>query len=320
MEIFIACLLFVVGIVLIVKGGDFFVDAASWIAEISGIPKFIIGATIVSLATTLPELLVSVFAAIQGSTDMAVGNAVGSVTANVGLIMGISVVCIPAVMKRKKIGFKSIMMLASIVILYLFSLGGSFGMLPSLLMLVIFAVFIVENVITARKSMVEDSSQEETPKDKKTVLINVVKFVVGAAGIVLGAQLLVDNGKFLAASFGVPESIIGVTIIAIGTSLPELVTTITAIAKKQASLSIGNIIGANIIDLTLIMPLCAFISGGALPVSLQTITLDLPVCLIVIAIAVIPTLISQKFKRWQGIAMLITYVVYLILLCTMFLF
>jgi cation:H+ antiporter len=318
MEIFLACLLFAVGIVFIVKGGDFFVDAASWIAEVSGIPKFIIGATIVSLATTLPELLVSLFAAVQGSVDMAIGNAVGSVTANVGLIMGISVVCIPAAMKRKKIAFKSIMMVCSIALLWLFSIGGKLGLLPSILMLLIFVVFIIENVVSAKKSMVGDKEEKE-PQTKKVVVTNIGKFIIGAAGIVAGAQLLVNNGKILAKAIGIPEAIIGVTVIAIGTSLPELVTTITAIKKKQASLSIGNIIGANVIDLTLIMPLCALISGGGLPVSQQSIMLDLPACLFVILIAIVPTLISQKFRRWQGVAMLVTYVVYLVLLCVFFL-
>jgi cation:H+ antiporter len=136
---------------------------------------------------------------------------------------------------------------------------------------------------------------------------------------VLGAQLLVDNGSELARRLGIPEGIIGVTIIAVGTSLPELVTTLTAIAKKQSSLSIGNIIGANVIDLTLILPVSSVITQGSLPVAEQSIRLDFPVCILVCLIAVVPPLLTERFRRWQGVALLATYGVYLVVLCSTFL-
>ena len=307
-------LMFILGLVLIIKGGDFFVDAASWIAEVSGIPKFIIGATIVSLATTLPELLVSLMASASGSIGIAVGNAVGSVTANVGLIMGISVVCLASPIDRKAQSFKFIMMAAAIALLTAFSLGGSLSIPGSIVMLAMFLAYMVESVTGARKAMKADNGEEKPAADRRTVIVNLLKFVFGVAGIVIGARLMVDYGTELARLLGVPESIIGATLVAIGTSLPELVTTITALVKKQASLSIGNIVGANIIDLTLILPLCSVVSGKALPILRQNILLDMPFCLGLVLLAVIPPLVTKRFHKLQGAAMLVVYAVYVGLL------
>lgn len=321
MNTWIIVLLLIVGIALIIKGGDFFVDAAVWIAEISGVPSFIIGATIVSMATTLPELIVSMMAAGQGSVDMAVGNAIGSVTANVGLIMGISLFCLPSVIKRDQIAFKGILMMAAITCLWIFSAenGNALSIGASVIMLCLFALFIIENVVRTKKNAdTEEAKEEQKGRQKPTAKViasNLLKFILGVIGIVWGADLLVDKGCALAAIFGVPEGIIGVTIVAIGTSLPELVTTITAIVKKQSSLSVGNIIGANIIDLTVIMPLCAVVSGKALPVSDQMISLDMPACMLVCLIAMVPALIWEKFRRWQGVTLLIVYVGYVVLMC-----
>lgn len=314
MNLTVIILLFVLGLVLIIKGGDLFVDAASWIAEASGIPKFIIGATVVSFATTLPELLVSVIAAVNGKADMAVGNAVGSVTANMGLVMGISIVWLPAVLKRSTLAFKGTLMALSCALLLILTRGGSLRTMGAVLMLVIFLIFIFENVQDARLSVGTERSAGHK-YEKKVVIKNVVKFVLGIVGIVVGARLLVNQGSELACRMGVSEAIISVTLVAIGTSLPELVTTITALVKKQASLSIGNIIGANIIDLTVILPICTLISGGSLSLSSQSMTLDMPVCLLICVFAVAPPLILGKFKRWQGAAMLCAYFAYMTVLC-----
>ncbi|MGM9665155.1 MAG: calcium/sodium antiporter [Eubacteriales bacterium] len=311
-----AVIMFAVGLFFIVKGGDIFVDAATWIAEATGIPKFIIGATVVSFATTLPELIVSAIAATKGQNDMAIGNAVGSVTANVGLIMSISILCIPAIAKRKGIMFKGSLMILAIAALFAFCCDFKLNLWQGIIMIAIFAVFMVENILSGKKS-VDEAEEKERPKATgKDISINVIKFLVGAAGIVAGADLLVDDGTVIAKSMGISEAIIGVTIIAVGTSLPELVTTVTAIVKKQSDLSIGNIIGANIIDLTMILPICAFLSGGTLPVGSQSVMLDMPVCFAIICIAIIPTLIFQKLSRWQGVLMLSIYISYIAVLVT----
>lgn len=314
MNIAITALLFTVGILFVVKGGDYFVDAASWIAEVSGIPKLIIGATIVSVATTLPEMLVSVMAASQGKVDMSIGNAVGSVTANIGLIMAISLIFMPGIIKRRDYLLKSILMLLAAAIIVACGLSGSISIPFCVVLLVIFAVFLWENISTAKKDVELEANVEKDAflTEKKTVIINIIKFVVGAAGIVFGADLLVDNGSELARFFGISERIIGVTLVAVGTSLPELITTVTAIVKKQSDLSVGNILGANIMDLTLIMPLSSLISGQALPVAPISAMLDLPMCLLVGLIAIIPAMIHSKFSRWQGLLLLAIYIAYVI--------
>ena len=312
-------LLFAAGLVCIIKGGDLFVDAAGWIAEASGIPKFIIGATIVSFATTLPEMLVSVFAALEGNADIAVGNAVGSVTANMGLIMCLSLVCMTCLMERRQFGVKACLLLAAILSLFGFTRDGRLSVAEGLLVLVIFAGFLAESLISARREQgTELKEDEERPAvSGKTVAGNIVKFVLGAAGIVLGAQLLIDNGSAIASLLGVPDAIVAATMIAVGTSLPELVTTLTAIRKKESSLSVGNIIGANIMDLTLILPLCSLILGKPLPVQSQGMLLDIPACLIICAAVLVPALWKGKFQRWMGFLAGGLYIVYLavMLLC-----
>lgn len=317
MQLTTVIILFIVGIVFIIKGGDFFVDAASWIAEVSGVPKLIVGATIVSLATTMPEMLVSVMAAAEGKVDMAIGNAVGSVTANIGLIMAISLICIPAAIKRRDYLLKSVCMLAAAVVIVISGVKGQVGFAASMVLVLIFLVFLWENVSSAKRSMLEKHEEEAArPKPgRKEIIKNILLFIVGAVGIIIGADLMVDNGSELARYIGISERIIGVTVIAIGTSLPELITTITAIVKKESSLSVGNILGANIIDLSLILPVSALVSGKALPISAVSGSLDLPACLLVGCVAVLPAMITERFRRWQGVLLLVIYVGYVYLTC-----
>ena len=315
--IILTAVLFILGIVLVVKGGDYFVDAATWIAEVSGIPKLIIGATVVSVATTLPEMLVSVMAAVDKKVDMSIGNAVGSVTANIGLIMAISLIFIPTIIKRKDYLLKSVLMLAAAAVIVVCGFAGEINILLSVILLVVFAVFFVENYLVAKKAVSTTKKEERDPEltKAKVVVVNILKFVFGAAGIVIGARLLVDKGSEIALYFGVSERIIGVTMVAIGTSLPELITTISAISKKQSDLSVGNIIGANIMDLTLIMPLSALISGRSLPVTQTAMMIDLPACLLVGTIAIVPALIRKKFSRVQGFILIGVYIGYVVLTC-----
>lgn len=315
MSIWVTVLLFLVGLALIVKGGDWFLDGAVWIAEATGVPRFIIGATIVSLATTLPELTVSVTGVLQREVDLAVGNAVGSVTANLGLILGLSVLCIPSAVNRKQFNLKAILMVSGALLLLLLCRGGVLPALPSLLLFAVFAVYLGNNVLDARSSMVEN---REKPKRRTTshrqMFMKLGLFAVGIAAIVAGSRLLIDYGSELALLLGVPSSIIGVTMVAIGTSLPELVTTVTAIVKKEASMSVGNIIGANVIDLTMILPVCSAVSGGQLVIGSQTTALDLPVCLGLCCLAVLPPLVKGRFYRWQGVLMLAAYAAYVVVL------
>ena len=302
MSIWVTVLLFLAGLVLIVKGGDWFLDGAVWIAEATGVPRFIIGATIVSLATTLPELTVSVTGVLQG-----------------GVILGLSIVCIPSIVNRKQFDLKALLMVSGALLLFLLCRGGVLEVLPGLLLFVVFAIYLGNNVMDARSSMAEN--REANPKRRTTshrqMFMKLGLFAAGIAAIVAGSQLLIDYGSELALLLGVPSSIIGVTMVAVGTSLPELVTTLTAIAKKEASMSVGNIIGANVIDLTMILPVCSAVSaasGEKLVIGSQTTVLDLPVCLGLCCLAVLPPLLRGKFYRWQGALMLAAYAAYVVAL------
>lgn len=337
--------LFVVGLILIIKGGDWFVDSASWIAEVLGVPKFVIGATIVSIATTLPEMIVSIQATAKGNVEMAAGNAIGSVTANTAMIMGIFILCMPFAIKRKEFAPKGIMMFlasAGLVLGCIFTAKEALtfegeqniyyrlSTIGLIALIVIFIAFFIENFMSMKKEEhhIEPSpdniglqEEDDIVPTKETAtkmdwIKNIAFFALGAAGIVIGADLLVDYGTEIAKSLGIPQRVISVVAIAIGTSLPELVTTITALKKKVGALSVGNILGANIIDLTLILPICSFVSmgkgTGALAVSVSSVTIDMVVCLAAIAVAVFPTIITKKFQRWQGIVMLVGYIAYVV--------
>ena len=307
----VASVIFLVGLALTIKGGDWFVDSASWFAGATGIPKFVVGETVVSFATTLPELLVSVRAAMNGSAQLAIGNAIGSVTANTTLIMGVSLVAMAGVVSRKSFSLKGGLLLAAIIGLTIISLNGVLPIWSAYILWAIFLKFMISNVIEGKQGAENDTIDAH---EKKQIPSKIFFFVIGTASIVFGAEFLVSSGKTIASSIGISETIIGFTVIALGTSLPEFVTTLTAIRKKESSLSVGNIIGANIIDTTLILPLCAVINGTALPVERVNLTFDFPVCIAACAVAIVPTIIMGKFKKWQGYALLAIYVSYMALL------
>ena len=312
MEVFLMYFLFVVGLVCIIKGGDWFVDAAAWLAEVSGIPHFIVGATVVGFATSLPEIIVSVIAAAQGDVDMATGNAIGSVTANTGLIMGISLVFMPLAIKLKEYLPKILLLIVSIIAVWAFGVSGEISVIASITLCALFAFFVYENIKSAKSQLSANNEQDEKAEITKAIVAKkIFLFVIGCAGIIVGSELLVNYGTEIAASLGVPTRIISLSAVAIGTSLPELVTTISAITKKQSSLSVGNIIGSNIIDITFVLPPCMIAYGKNLPVSAGTIWVDLPVLFGLSAIAFVPTIITKKFMRWQGVLLLTAYVGYL---------
>ncbi|MGL4791089.1 MAG: sodium:calcium antiporter, partial [Anaerotignaceae bacterium] len=231
-------ILFILGFVLVIKGGDWFVDAASWLAELTGIPKFIVGATIVSLATTLPELMVSIMAVLNGANDMGVGNAIGSVSCNLGIGLALTIIFAPSKVNKKDFFIKGFLMLIGAVAL-LFSVRDN-KLMPreSLLLFAILISFIILNVMAVKsvKEINVKSKKKNLKRDK--LIFNIIKFIMGAAFIVFGADLMVENGEKIAHSLGIPESIIGLTLIAVGTSLPEIVTAITALIKKETSMSV----------------------------------------------------------------------------------
>lgn len=310
MDIMFAAVIFTFGVILVIKGGDVFVDAASWIAHAAGIPTFIIGATIVSLATTMPEMIVSCLAAAQGKIDMAIGNAVGSVTANTGLIMALAFIFMKVVITRRDYLPQCAVLIVCAVLLPLGSLSGHLSVWSCIMLSAMFAVFMLLNLRQAKEqSSTAQHSGEQVVQNQ--IVKNIILFVVGITMIIGGSQLLINGGTKLAEAFGVPERIIAVTFVAIGTSLPELVTTLTAIRKKESALSVGNIVGANVIDLSLILPVCSIISGRKLPVSDMMLKIDFSACIAILLLALIPLLGREKSGRMHGIAVLSAYIAYL---------
>jgi K+-dependent Na+/Ca+ exchanger related-protein len=307
-------ILFILGLLLVVKGGSWFVDAASWIAEATGIPKFIVGATIVSLATTAPEQMVSIIAVLGGSNGLGIGNAIGSVSCNLGLGLAFVVIFAPKVINVNKKDFseKGILMFMGAVILWFLIRDTKLMPIESIILLGILIAFIAVNVKSIQ--LESKSAKKRVPIEKKSLTVNIIKFVLGAVCIVLGARLMVDSGTAIAKMLGVPESIIGLTLVAVGTSLPEIVTAITAVMKKESSMAVGNIIGANIIDLTMILSICSFLSGNGLTVDSSTIAVDIPVAIVLIVIMVFPTIMSGRFRKWQGVTAFGIYVGYVITL------
>lgn len=307
---------FFVGLLLICKGGDWFVDASSKLAEILGIPKYVIGATIVSFATTMPEIIVSVAAALKGHAVMAAGNAVGSVSANTGIILALSLFFLPVAVQRKEYLFKTVLYIGTLLLLFISFHDKVFKVSDSILLLMVGSVFLIENVKNAfQKRNSINIRERENCNQQDKIWKKIFWFCVGAGAIIGGSELLVQSACQIAERFHISEDIISVTIVAMGTSLPELVTTITAIIKKESSLSIGNIVGANMIDSAFILPVCTLISGEELPISMQMAQIDMPLCLIVSVIALFPMLIRKQIKRRDGIVTFSIYMMYLFYIC-----
>ena len=298
-----AIIMLVLGLLLTVKGGDLFVDAAVWFAESLGLPKFLIGATVVSLATTLPELAVSLQATARGAEGIAAGNAVGSVCANLGLILGITLCLAPTGLDRRDQRPKLVWMLLAGALLYGLCAGGRLGPAGAILMLNLCALHLWQSARAGREHLSSRGGHRVRPR-AALLAGRAARFISGTAGIVAGSRLLSDYGALLARLCGVPEGVIGATLVAVGTSLPELVTALTALSRREGSLAIGNVVGANIIDLALILPLCALTHGGLLPLPRQSLRLDMPFCLAMCVIAVVPTLVQGRFHKWQGVALL----------------
>lgn len=310
----ITIVLFIVGLILLIKGGDWFVDGATGIAKKLHIPEILIGATVVSIGTTLPEVMVSATSALSGHGEMAYGNSIGSIICNTSLIAAITITFKPTEIDRASLKFPTIIFFISAVIYvaiaYFF---GTFARWCGIILLAIFIVYIVFSILNSKNSPKHDEDDEENI-DNKMLLKNIFFLILGAALIAFGADLLVDNGTIIAKEMGVSEAVIALTFIALGTSLPELVTAITSLAKGHGALSLGNIIGANILNLVLVSGVAITFSPFAVPNNTQilginsSLLIDIPIMLIVMMLLTIPALKSGKLSKIQGILLLIIYI------------
>lgn len=266
---------FVLGLVLIIKGSDWFVEGAVWIARALRISDIMIGATLVSLCTTLPEAMVSANSALKGNTDMAMGNVLGSIAFNSGLVLAVILIFTqPKIRHAKNLKQSSRELLFFIGLVFL--LGLLFGEIhrwAGVVFLIFLVFYLFRNVVEARRIQREEREEEAAagnvpekriPRGKKEVLHALFIFILGLGMTVWGADLLVQNGEIIAGLLGVPDLIIGLTMTSVGTSLPELVTAISAIRKKAQDLSVGNIMGANILNIILVVGIMATIEPVAM--------------------------------------------------------
>ena len=306
-------LLFIVGLVLLIKGGSWFVDGATGIAHRFHIPELLIGATIVSAGTTLPEVMVSAASALSGHGEIAYGNAIGSIICNTALIAAITVAVRPPKVEAKSLKVPVLFFFgAAALYAGVAYFAGEFTRLVGVLLLAIFAAYMVYNVL--RVSKLPPVEVDKSPlQEYSSPVRDVVKLVVGAAAVAFGADLLVDNGTLIAQALGVPESVIALTFVALGTSLPELVTAITALVKGHGALSLGNIIGANLFNLVWVSGLSVVLSPFAVPSSKliggmnASLVLDIPLMLFVMAFLTLPAIKRGKLERWQGVTLLCVY-------------
>ena len=311
--------LFAVGVVLLIKGGDWFVDAAVGIAKKFRVPEIIIGATVVSIGTTLPEVMVSVTAALNNNGAVAYGNAIGSIICNTSLIAALTIAIRPAPVNRKAVVTPVLFFFVSaaiyMVAAYFF---GRFDRWLGFVMLLVFAIYMTMTIRNGFKNPAESHS-DETEGDGGSPLKNIIVLVIAAALIAVGADMLEGSSVSLATMAGIPTEVVGVTIVALCTSLPELVTAVTALAKGHGALSLGNIIGANIFNLVLVSGAAVTLSPFAIPEGSKLFgfntsqIIEIPLMVGVMALMTLPAVKKGKLYRWQGVSLLCIYAAFVVL-------
>lgn len=317
---FIKIILFLIGFVLITKGADIFINCTVDIGKKTKISEIILGATIVSFATTLPELTVSLFASLDGHTTMSLGNAVGSIICNTGLVLGLVAFISPFSVDKKMFFSKSVLLLICVILLLLLGIDKSITQTDSIVLLAMLAIYMYSNY----KSVVEKGSKSRINNTSKVKGNNnlgewiriALLFALGLIMMILGSRLLVDNGVIIAEWIGVPQGVISLTVIALGTSLPELVSSLTAIKKNHHAISVGNILGANILNIVSVIGISSI--PNDIPILSQNMSIDFPFMIVLLLILILPTIKKNKLYRFQGFIMLIVYLIYIGVLYTMY--
>ena len=307
-------ILFLLGLLCLIKGGDWFVDGASALARRFHLPELLIGATVVSIGTTLPEVMVSTMSALSGHGEIAYGNAIGSVICNAALIAAITIAVRPGKVDPKTLKMPVLFFFAAAAIYCVAAYGfGKFTRPMGFIMLAMFVAYIAANIHQMKNAPAEDHEEEEETMPLPRMLM---LLVLGAVLIAMGANLLVDNGTLIAQALGVPESVIALTFVALGTSLPELVTAITSLIKGHSDLSLGNVVGANVFNLVLVSGVSVALAPFTVPQSAtifgmnSSLVLEIPVMIAVMVLLTAPALVKGKLSRVQGVALLVIYAVF----------
>ena len=294
--------LLVMGLVVVLKGADWLTDGAVNIASRFGVSQMVIGLTIVAMGTSMPELCVSMVSALKGTPDLAVGNVVGSNTLNTLLIVGCSALVAPIMVKRSSVRRDIPFAVLASLLMLIFCLDGGIDRLDAALLFILFAVFMF---VTVKYSKNEGTEAKTTaaPLGKAALLL-----VVGLVCLILGSNLFVDNASFIASTLGVSDAVIGLTIVAGGTSLPELATSMVSAKKGNSDITIGNVIGSNVFNILMIIG----VTGLVKPMHIKGITsLDLIVMLASMLLLWFFCRTTYKVKRWEGAVLAISYIAYL---------
>lgn len=315
-----ALLLFAMGVILLIKGGDWFVDSAVGIAKRFRVPEIIIGATVVSIGTTLPEVMVSVTAALNNNGAIAYGNAIGSIICNTALIAALTIAIRPAPVNKKAIKTPVLFFFVSAAIYVAAAYGfGRFDRCLGVVMLLVFAAYMSMTIYNGFKNPVEAHADAEEEEANGSLIKDLVVLVASAALIAVGADMLEGSSVALSLMAGIPTEVVGVTVVALCTSLPELVTAVTALLKGHGALSLGNIIGANIFNLVLVSGAAVTISPFAIPEGSKLFgyntsqLFEIPLMVAVMALMTLPALFKGKLHRWQGVALLGIYAAFVTL-------
>ena len=310
-----AVLLFAVGLVFLIKGGDWFVDGATGIARRFRLPELLIGATVVSIGTTLPEVMVSTTSALSGHGEIAYGNAIGSVICNTALIAAITVAVRPGKVDPKSLRLPvAFFFTAAAIYAGVAYTTGYFSRVTGFILLSMFVAYMAATVWQMKTDAgSKPRSHPESQAEEGSTGKDIGMIVVGAALIAVGANLLVDNGTKIAQALGVPESVIALTFVALGTSLPELVTAVTSLAKGHGALSLGNVVGANLFNLVLVSGVSVALAPFEIPQNSTiaghnaSLVMDIPVMFFVMAFLTLPALKRGRLSRIQGIVLLAVY-------------
>ena len=305
MAIFLNILLLLVGFVLLIKGADFFVDGSSSVARHLGIPAFVVGLTIVAMGTSAPEAAVSISAGIAGSNELAISNVIGSNIFNLLVVAGLCAVIKPYTVEdvMLKRDFP-VNIVSNVLLIIMMAIGNLLGYLNGLLLLIGIITYVLFVVLKAIKHRTHDEDDEIK---KISPVVSVILIIVGLAMVIFGGDMVVDNATALAKELGWSEAFIGLTIVAIGTSLPELVTSIVAARKGESGLALGNVIGSNIFNILFILGLSSSIS--AIPVDSAAI-INCIIMLAVTALVYVACLVKKGMGRIVGSVCVLGYVAY----------
>ena len=299
----------IIGVAMVLKGADFLTEGAAALARRVNIPEIVIGLTIVAAGTSAPELFVSLVSALKGTPDLAVGNVVGSNTMNCMLIVGCAAMVAPMTISRSTVKKDIPFAVGASVVLMLLALNGFLGRFDGIVLLAGFALFMVYSLRQAK------NGQGDTPTEEKqqNPWLSLLFIVLGLVGLVIGSNLFVDHASSLALALGISEGVVGLTVVAGGTSLPELATSVVAARKGQSAIAIGNVIGSNVFNILLILGLTATIS----PLQIEGITtIDMAVMLISVTLVWLFSFTRYTVERWEGAALVGGYLVYLAWLIT----